>query len=434
MSDNGYSCGHHGFWHKGNGTFPLNMYENSVKVPAIFSHPGVLPAGKVSGAMVSQYDFMPTLLEYLGLPASKDKTLPGQSFLPVLQGKKDQSREEVVVYDEYGPVRMIRTPEWKYIHRFPYGPHELYDMVHDPDERKNLVDDKSHQPKVEDLRNRMAKWFERYVVPQRDGARLPVVGDGQIRKIDKDCPGESAFFPKTEGRIMTLGILQEMTVDDVRRFRPEVVLAGIGSTEPHGPSMPYGTDVYQVDAHCRLATERANARGARVLMYPTLPIGGNVNFKPFPFACRISIRTLMLTLLDIIAALEEDGIRKIVLFNGHGGNTDAIQATLREHFDKTQPPRRAFVCMAGNNLMTKDAAAVVEHASDHGGEAEASRMMHIRPDLVHAEKFQDQPIAKPVIEFLSQNKLYYVKPWHRYMPMSAGGDTRKTRPPRARLW
>jgi len=37
-SDNGYSCGHHGFWGKGNATFPLNMYENSVKVPMIFSH------------------------------------------------------------------------------------------------------------------------------------------------------------------------------------------------------------------------------------------------------------------------------------------------------------------------------------------------------------------------------------------------------------
>ena len=44
-SDNGYSCGHHGFWHKGNGTFPLNMYENSVKVPFIVSHPGSIPEG-----------------------------------------------------------------------------------------------------------------------------------------------------------------------------------------------------------------------------------------------------------------------------------------------------------------------------------------------------------------------------------------------------
>ena len=99
-SDNGYSCGHHGFWHKGNGTFPLNMYDNSVMVPAIFSQPGAIPAGAVSEAMVSQYDFLPTLLEYLHLPPMDDPTLPGRSFLPVLLGRTDQAYERVVVYDE----------------------------------------------------------------------------------------------------------------------------------------------------------------------------------------------------------------------------------------------------------------------------------------------------------------------------------------------
>ena len=66
-SDNGFSCGHHGFWGKGNGTFPLNMYEESVKVPFIARHPGRIPAGVVCDSLVSAYDFMPTLLDYLGL-------------------------------------------------------------------------------------------------------------------------------------------------------------------------------------------------------------------------------------------------------------------------------------------------------------------------------------------------------------------------------
>ena len=140
-SDNGYSCGHHGFWHKGNGTFPLNMYENSVKVPFIMSHPGGLPQGRVTEAMASQYDFMPTLLDYLGLEMPTDPLRPGRSFQPALLGETDDAQEEVVIFDEYGPVRMIRTQEWKYVHRYPYGPHELYDLVNDPDERKNLVDE-----------------------------------------------------------------------------------------------------------------------------------------------------------------------------------------------------------------------------------------------------------------------------------------------------
>ena len=195
-SDNGYSCGQHGFWHKGNGTFPLNMYESSVKVPAIFSRPGALPQGRVSGAMVSQYDFLPTLLDYLGLPKLDDATLPGASFLGVLTGRAAEAREDVVIYDEYGPVRMIRTREWKYVHRYPYGPHELYDMVRDPDERANLVDDRSRRAVVDMLRARMARWFERYVVPALDGARLSVDGEGQIRRIDGGCPGETAFFER----------------------------------------------------------------------------------------------------------------------------------------------------------------------------------------------------------------------------------------------
>ena len=42
-----------------------------------------------------------------------------------------------MIYDEYGPVRMIRTRAWKYVHRCPYGPHELYDLANDPEEKAN---------------------------------------------------------------------------------------------------------------------------------------------------------------------------------------------------------------------------------------------------------------------------------------------------------
>ena len=78
-SDNGYSCGHHGFWGKGNGTNPVNMYENSIKVPFVASHPGVIPEGIVQSAMVASYDFMPTLLDYVNLPLP-DTQLPGRTI------------------------------------------------------------------------------------------------------------------------------------------------------------------------------------------------------------------------------------------------------------------------------------------------------------------------------------------------------------------
>ena len=195
-SDNGFSCGHHGFWGKGNGTFPLNMYENSVKVPMIMSHPARLPQGTSAGAMMSQYDFMPTLLDYLRIDEARgthESELPGTSFVPVLEGQAEEAREDIVVYDEYGPVRMIRTREWKYVHRYPYGAHELYDLTADPDERNNLIDERLRRPVVDELRDRLTRWFDRYVDPLLDGTRFPVSGSGHRDRIGRRTGGAGCF-------------------------------------------------------------------------------------------------------------------------------------------------------------------------------------------------------------------------------------------------
>ncbi len=225
------------------------------------------------------------------------------------------------------------------------------------------------------------------------------------------------------------GILMEMTIEDIREFKPECVAIGVGSVEPHGPALPYGADVYQVDRVVRDAVTDANSRGARALMYPTLPIGNNVNVKAFPFACRIGVQTLMRMLLDIFAALEEDGIRKIVLVNGHGGNTDALHAVLRAHMDATPPPRRAFVCLPNPPLL----AGVIRHPSDHGGEAETSRLLHVCGDLVRQDKIGNAPFGEVEIEELKEPGMLFVRPWHAYVPWSAGGDAREASAEKGRM-
>ncbi len=194
FSDNGFNCGHHGFWGKGNGTLPLNMYENSIKVPAIASHPGRIPQGYVQKAMVSAYDFMPTLLDYLGLPLPEGRNLPGKSYLPELLGKDDSGRDEVVIYDEYGRTRMIRTRDWKYVLRHPDGPNELYNMVNDPDERKNLIDDPAQSKRISEMKHKMEDWFAKHVDPDKDGMKHDVNGLGQMRPVGKDWDDETEPF------------------------------------------------------------------------------------------------------------------------------------------------------------------------------------------------------------------------------------------------
>ena len=131
MADNGMNMGHHGIWGKGNGTFPFNMYDTAVKVPFLVSWPGHYPSGVVCRRMCSQYDFFQTLLDMVGIRRQLPDGLPGRSFADVFDGNTEKAGA-VVVYDEYGPTRMIRTEEWKYICRSPYGPDELYHLSEDP--------------------------------------------------------------------------------------------------------------------------------------------------------------------------------------------------------------------------------------------------------------------------------------------------------------
>lgn len=183
VSDNGFNVGHHGIWGKGNGTTPQNMFDTSVKVPAIFCHPGRIPAGKVVGDLLSGYDLAPTVLDYLNIEWHDDQYV-GTSFADVLTGEAHGQRDSIVVYDEYGPVRMIRTRDWKYVNRHPDGPHELFDLTADPGERTNLYGRPEHESRVADMRRRLAGWFHRHIDPARDGENLAVAGLGQTGMID----------------------------------------------------------------------------------------------------------------------------------------------------------------------------------------------------------------------------------------------------------
>lgn len=203
-SDNGFSCGQHGVWGKGNATNPLNLYDTCVKVPCIYNMPGTIRSGAVTDALLSAYDFMPTLLDFLHIRNPEAGELPGRSFLPLLlEGGSEEYRQSVVVFDEYGPNRMIRTKEWKYIHRYPDGPDELYDLVHDPAEHFNLLTEnryflygpKQIAEKQRELRAQLEAWFLRYVDPAKNGACEPVAGRGQLCKVGPEAEGRPTFHP-----------------------------------------------------------------------------------------------------------------------------------------------------------------------------------------------------------------------------------------------
>ena len=179
MADNCMNMGHHGIWGNGNGTFPFNMYDTAVKVPFLVSGPGHYPSGVVCRRMCSQYDFFQTLLDMVGIRRQLPDGLPGRSFADVFDGNTEKAGA-VVVYDEYGPTRMIRTEEWKYICRSPYGPDELYHLSEDPEENNNLSADPEYATLINRMYIQLTRWFYTYADPAMDASREGVTGYGQL--------------------------------------------------------------------------------------------------------------------------------------------------------------------------------------------------------------------------------------------------------------
>jgi len=167
-ADQGWMGGQNGLWGMGDHTRPIGAHELMMQIPLIFRHPGKIPAGQTSDLLVSNYDFLPSVLGHLGLGdrMPKEPTSPGRDFSPVLRG--EQIAWEDVVFYEMETTRAIRTAQWKYVARFPSGPYELYDMQADPRERFNLFGQPGTEATQAELAGRLDTFFADYADPQYD--------------------------------------------------------------------------------------------------------------------------------------------------------------------------------------------------------------------------------------------------------------------------
>jgi arylsulfatase A-like enzyme len=165
-ADQGWMGGTNGIWGMGDHTRPMGAFDGMMRIPLIFRHTGkISPEGK-SDIMVSNYDFLPTVLSYLGLPDKLQNATPrspGRDFAPVLLGQEMAWENEVYYEMEY--VRAIRTDQHKYVHR-PEGPLELYDLEADPHEKFNLYGQPDNSTIQEELKGRLDAFFTQYAEPK----------------------------------------------------------------------------------------------------------------------------------------------------------------------------------------------------------------------------------------------------------------------------
>ncbi len=182
-------------------------------------------------------------------------------------------------------------------------------------------------------------------------------------------------------------LLSELTTAEAEAIASDIELAlvPVGAHEQHGTALPVSTDTLTAQVLCSLT---GTLLRPRVAVAPVIPWG--VSWHHLGKAGTISLReeTLISLVMDIVGSLANDGFKRVVLVNTHGGNNSSLTIAAERCHRELGVPLVAPIY--GYSLLANAAAEILgPEALGHGGGDEASAVLAIRPDLVRTELLAD---------------------------------------------
>ncbi|CAA9240658.1 MAG: Creatinine amidohydrolase [uncultured Chloroflexi bacterium] len=173
------------------------------------------------------------------------------------------------------------------------------------------------------------------------------------------------------------------TSADFAAARPCIALLPLGATEQHGAHLPCGTDTFQVSY---LADEIARAYPEPVWRLPTIPITVSHMHRGSPGTVWLTNATLTALVKDMVLSLRHEGITRVVVLNGHGGNF--VVRPIIQDLNRDYDDLRVILLEAS----TGERVFEEPPGSIHAGESETSRMLHVAPDLVRMDLAVDTDV------------------------------------------
>ena len=183
-------------------------------------------------------------------------------------------------------------------------------------------------------------------------------------------------------------ILAETNWNHLKDENIELAVLPWGATEAHNYHLPYGTDNYQAENMVEAAGKIAWEKGKKVIILPTIPYGVNTGQKEIYLDMNLNPSTQLAILKDLVTVLDKQGIRKLLLFNGHGGNN--FKPIVRE-LGLMFPKMFISFCFFPPML---DKSKYFKEKGDHADEMETSLMLYLRPELVLAKESWGSGSAK----------------------------------------
>jgi arylsulfatase A-like enzyme len=167
-TDQGNPYGQRGLWGHPPWTKPPFVHDVTFRVPMIVRRPGSVPASRTCDHVVSHYDLFPSILEHAGIDSVAIAGSPGRSFAPLLEGRPLADWRDEAFF-EAETARAVRTPEHLYVsHLEGTGASELYDLVVDPEQWRNVANDPQRGAVVAELDARLADFFALHADPRYD--------------------------------------------------------------------------------------------------------------------------------------------------------------------------------------------------------------------------------------------------------------------------
>lgn len=158
----------------------------------------------------------------------------------------------------------------------------------------------------------------------------------------------------------------------------DTAIIPIGMTEAHGHHCPLGTDVL-IPRHLLERVEEQ--MGHKLIMAPEIPYGHSWNLAPYPGTVDIDFRVFADYVYQVGQGLAKWGIKKIVLFNGHGGNVPALTHVMERLADDGHT-----VLLINWWLDYAQDILTICQGQGHAGEDETSAVLAIDPNLVDMSK------------------------------------------------
>ncbi len=218
-------------------------------------------------------------------------------------------------------------------------------------------------------------------------------------------------------------ILAENNWKHIKDQQIDLAVLPWGATEAHNYHLPYATDNYQVEAIAAEAGKTAWNKGAKIMILPVIPFGVNTGQTDIRLDMNLNPSTQMIILRDLITVLNRQGIKKLLVLNGHGGNN--FKPLLRE-LGVEFPEMFLSLC---NWFSVPDKETLFEEEGDHADEMETSLMLYLRPELVQPlDEAGDGTEKISVIKGIREGWAWAERQWSMVTEDTGIGNPKKSTP------